>query len=56
MISRMGAMSGHLKKDRNATTIERDLLKAAMQEQDVGRSIPGKVKLSIPQLSTKLKK
>jgi hypothetical protein len=37
-------------KDRNATPRERDLLKATAQDQDLSRNMPGKVKVSAPQL------
>uniref|UniRef100_A0A914WEK2 Nuclear export mediator factor NEMF n=1 Tax=Plectus sambesii TaxID=2011161 RepID=A0A914WEK2_9BILA len=37
-------------KDRGATPRERDLLKATAQDQDLSRNMPGKVKVSAPQL------
>ena len=40
---------GVFSADRAATTREKDLLKA-LKDQDVSRNLPGKVKISAPQL------
>jgi hypothetical protein len=37
-------------KDRTGTERERDLLKAAGQQQDLGRNVPSKVKMQAPTL------